>query len=346
MPHRGAAQTGSTGEQYNSVDPLFWILFGVVAGCLIGIIILWQLETRAEKQLAAQGEGDSSASLPSVDPRAEWERIDTRPVPATALSTSTLKSPPQPYRPIVTLRQPTPVPAEAERPPAVRFVPLEDPARTPQTLPPLEELPTMKQPATLVSTAALEELPTGKLPGLPPPQPAATQQKGKPDPAAGPASGAAPVERTPEAPAPPPEAPAANQTGMPEIDATAPGHARLRLAELARERVYLEHTLEANQIKLEELERGQALPDSEERLAIGVLQGEIVRHKQRLQEIGVLEQNYRQAEAAWAEQVNEQAGQTDQRTPKAFSARRLSRPRAERTKVEPPEASAPQLPPG
>jgi hypothetical protein len=307
----------------------------VVAGCLIGIIILWQLETRAEKQLAAQGDRDSSASLPVVDPRAELERIDTRPVPAATLASSGLKAaPPQPHRPIVTLRQPASVPPEAERTPVVSFVPLEDPREMQQPPPPLEELPLLKQPATLVSAATLEELPTGKLPGLPMSlQPAAGQQQGKPGTETDTASSSAP---------------APVQTDAQETDATAPGRSRLRLAELARERVYLEHTLEANQIKLEELERGQALPDSEESLAIDVLQSEIVRQRQRLQEIGALEQNYRQAEAAWAEQVSEQTGQTSQQTPKAFSARRLSRPRAERTRVELPEEkdSAPQLPPG
>jgi hypothetical protein len=307
----------SAGEQRKTVDPLFWILSGVVAGCLVGIIILWQLEFRAEKRLAAQDEGESSASLPVVDPLAELERIDTRPIPAAVEGTAADEGP--------ALRP------SAPRPPAAA------PGNTPAaSFMPLEEFPTGKLPGMLVSTSALAELPTGKLPGvMKSPQPAAEPRQQTP-------------ANTPEPPsAPRLIEPTAGAAGAQEMAFGAPGRARLHLAELARERGYLEHTLEANQIKLEELQRGLVLPDSEEALAISGLQGEITRQRQRLQEIGALEAGYRQAEAAWAGQVSEQAGQANQHAPRAFGARRLSRPRAERTLNEPPgDGSSSQFPPG
>jgi hypothetical protein len=337
------------------VDPLFWILSGVVAGCLIGIIILWQLESRAEKQLAAQrqAEGDSSASLPVVDPLAELERLATRPIPAAALPASGLK----PTRPPpgigsvageqppalagVDMRDhpPTPVPARAERPPVVSLMPREQQPAAQPTPPALEEMPTEKLPGTLVSASALEELPTGKLPSLvQPPQPA-----NQPAPASVPPA----AEMAPEPPlAPESQEPMAGPATAQEMDPAAPGRARLHLAELARERGYLGHTLEANQSKLEELERGLLLPDSEEALAISVLRDEIARQRQRLAEISALEERYRQVVAGWSEQTNEQAQQPDLRAPKAFSARRLSRPRVAQAQAEPPEALSPPSPPG
>ncbi len=360
------------------MDALFWILSGVVAGCLIGIIILWRLEARAEKQLAAQrlAEGESSASLPVIDPLAELERLETRPVPAApppSLITQRARRQPPTTSDAPAARPPIagtadtrprpspPAPSRAERAPIVSFVPPTDPPASQLVTPPLEELPTGKLPApaleefptsklatptleefptstlpgTRISTSALEELPTGKLPSLaaalPPPAP---QPETQPTPASMPP----PAARAAEAPAP-----------RPNVQDTAlepPGQARLRLAELARERKYLEHTLEANQIKLEELQRGPVLPDSEETLAISVLQGEIARQRQRLEEIGTQEEHYRQIAAAWDEQMSEQAQPSEQRAPKAFSARRLSRPRVERSRPEPPtqEPSSPPSP--
>jgi hypothetical protein len=66
------------------MDPLFWILAGVVVGCVIGIVILWRLEVQAERKLAAQrqAEREASAKLPVVDPRLVIEGMDTRPIPA------------------------------------------------------------------------------------------------------------------------------------------------------------------------------------------------------------------------------------------------------------------------
>ena len=65
------------------MDPLFWILAGVVSICVIGIVILWLMERRATRQLAAE-QDEESARLKAVDPRDALEEIDTRPIPAAA----------------------------------------------------------------------------------------------------------------------------------------------------------------------------------------------------------------------------------------------------------------------
>src|SRR5690349_19715631 len=64
------------------MDPLFWILAGVVSICMIGIVVLWLMERRATRQLAAQQASDS-ARLAAVDPRSALEEIDTGPIPTT-----------------------------------------------------------------------------------------------------------------------------------------------------------------------------------------------------------------------------------------------------------------------
>ncbi|HEY7348987.1 MAG TPA: hypothetical protein VH599_11810 [Ktedonobacterales bacterium] len=66
------------------MDPLFWILAGVVVGCVIGIIIIWRLEGQAERRAAdtQRVEAQVSARLKIFDPRAVVEEIDTRPIPA------------------------------------------------------------------------------------------------------------------------------------------------------------------------------------------------------------------------------------------------------------------------
>lgn len=68
------------------MDPLFWILAGVVIGCVIGVIIIWRLETQAERRAAAadsrQVEAEVSARLKVFDPRVAVEAVDTRPIPA------------------------------------------------------------------------------------------------------------------------------------------------------------------------------------------------------------------------------------------------------------------------
>jgi hypothetical protein len=67
------------------MDPLFWILAGVVLGCVIGIIIIWRLERQAERRAAdtKQVEATISARLKIFDPRAAVEATDTLPIPAT-----------------------------------------------------------------------------------------------------------------------------------------------------------------------------------------------------------------------------------------------------------------------
>lgn len=65
------------------MDPLFWILAVVVSVCVIGIVVLWLLERRATRQLAAQ-QAEESARLKAVDPRDALEEIDTKPIPAAS----------------------------------------------------------------------------------------------------------------------------------------------------------------------------------------------------------------------------------------------------------------------
>ncbi len=68
------------------MDPLFWILAGIVVGCVIGIVIIWRLEVLAERQAADNRkiEAEVSARLKIFDPRAAVEEIDTRPIPTAA----------------------------------------------------------------------------------------------------------------------------------------------------------------------------------------------------------------------------------------------------------------------
>ncbi len=68
------------------MDPLFWLLAGVVVGCGIGILIIWRLEIQAERRAAdtRRVEEEVSARLKHFDLRAVVEGIDTGPLPAAA----------------------------------------------------------------------------------------------------------------------------------------------------------------------------------------------------------------------------------------------------------------------
>src|ERR1044071_1831956 len=67
------------------MDPLFWILAGVVAACVVGILVIWRLEVRAERRApdTRQVEAEVSARLKVFDRRAVVEQVDTHPMPAT-----------------------------------------------------------------------------------------------------------------------------------------------------------------------------------------------------------------------------------------------------------------------
>lgn len=66
------------------MDPLFWLLAGVVVGCGIGILIIWRLEIQAERRAAdtRKVEEEVSVRLKHFDLRAVVEGIDTGPLPA------------------------------------------------------------------------------------------------------------------------------------------------------------------------------------------------------------------------------------------------------------------------
>src|SRR5690242_14629068 len=68
------------------MDPLFWILAGVVVGCGIGILIIWRLEIQAERRAAdtRKVEEEVSARLKRFERRAAVAGMDTGPIPAAA----------------------------------------------------------------------------------------------------------------------------------------------------------------------------------------------------------------------------------------------------------------------
>jgi DNA-directed RNA polymerase subunit K/omega len=357
------------------VDALFWILSGIVAGCLVGIVILWRRESQLEKRLAAQrlAEGESSARLPAIDPLALLEREETRPLPIPArpavaqpisrapaiqiispAATSAAAPAPQPFSPALEELPTGKLPVQMQPPPQSAAPPaLEELPTGKLPIPTLEALPTGKLPTPVLSpppepaTPPLEELPTGKLPAqaLPPPAPDPAIQTPAPEiepaaaqePPADDVTPAAPPETAAET-APASEEPfALNDADLQEIAAATPERARLRLAELARERGYLEQTLESHRATYQQLQRRQPAPDSEEYLALHGLQSEIAHQQQRIAHISALEGAYRQRAATWVGQAIEQAWQPTPSAPKAFGARRLSRAPSGHAAKQPPE---------
>lgn len=277
------------------MDPLFWILAGVVIGCVIGVIIIWRLETQAERRAAAADsrrvEAEVSARLKVFDPRIAVEAVDTGPVPA---------APPSGPEP----------PALPQMPPASPSVIVAAPPQSSRTgAPPIE-----------VSAASLSAVPL------------------RPPPAAAP--GAAAGE---------------NGTGRangkaerhvpPEVLPTTPEIARVRAAEVGRERRYLEQAIEEQQTRLEELLHSTAPDDFEATVAISLLQGELAEQRHRLEELIFLEKSYRQMAAPSLEQLAQQYKKAaSPNRPRAFGVRRHSLARVEPPGQNPPASPAQATP--
>ncbi len=293
------------------MDPLFWILAGVVGVCVIGIVVLWVMERRATRQLAAQ-QAEESANLTAVDPLNALEEIDTRPIPAA--------SQPATQR---TARKEFPAPLSSPYehiPPGSR-----SPGRADRETPNRPEPPFA--PIQVSRPPAAGQVWTGERPGA---SGAHRERPGYPS---------EPVPRPPEsvpaAPHPAQEsmAPAENSPApQQEQLQTTPERAMLRAAELARERRSLEHLLEDNQARLDALLRGNALPDPEDASTVSLLQSEMAGQRERLQEIIFLEQNYRQVASPVTEQLAQQKRQAAPNAPGAFGVRRHPLAR-----VQPPE---------
>jgi hypothetical protein len=303
------------------MDPLFWILAGIVVGCVIGIVILWRLEARAERRLAIQRAiaDRESARLKALDPLAVIERADTRPIPA----------PPE-------LR---PSPAAAQRAAPASPVP------TPEIVPPESQPSRFQEIVAELGAAPLPEIHILQRPPSPisptPEQAEKAPPNGTPAPAS-PAPGAAPL------------APAGRETGaalpttlegergaaapsVQELLQTTPERARLRAAELAREERALEEMLEANRARLEQCLHSDAPLNDEQAAAITLLRSEVARQRERLLELIFLEQSYQQIAAAVpAHPAQPQQQAAPPNTTKAFGVRRHSLAR-----VEPPGQDQP-----
>lgn len=267
------------------MDPLFWILAGVVGICVIGIVVLWLMERRATRQIAVQ-QAEDSTRLRAVDPLNALEEIDTRPIPAT--------SQPSTQR---TARKEFPAPLSSpyeHTPPGSRPPGIAERETHNRSEPPFAPIQVSHPPAA-------GQVWTGEKPAPRPPE----NETAAPHPAQ---ESVAPAE-TPAVP-------------QQEQLQTTPERAMLRAAELARERRSLEHLLEDNQARLDALLRGKAMPDAEDASTISLLQSEMAGQRERLQEIIFLEQNYRQVASPVAEQLTQQKRQAAPNAPGAFGVRR------------------------
>lgn len=237
------------------MDPLFWILAGVVVGCVIGIIIVWRLETQATRRIAAAKQAEAEAARLNVfDPRAAVEEIDTRPLPAA----------PQPG-------------AQAARP--------------------------GRQDA-----ASLPEI------QLRPPLAAAPGENGKSQ-----ANGKA------------------GRPIPPEILRATPEEARLRAAELGRERRYLEQAIEEQQARIEQMLHSASSGAAEPLEAVSLLQSELAQQRHHLEEISFLEERYRQVAVPSLEPLAQRYKKAaSAQIPRAFGVRRHSLARIEPPGQHPP----------
>ncbi|HEY7356340.1 MAG TPA: hypothetical protein VH590_07730 [Ktedonobacterales bacterium] len=237
------------------MDPLFWILAGVVVGCGIGILIIWRLEIQAEHRAAdtRKVEEEVSARLKVFERRAAVAGIDTGPLPAAARPAARPAAPPQ----------------KPEAPPG-----------------PAEQRPS----------------PNG--------QPGASANGKTPHPT--------PAEALP----------------------TTPELARLRAAELGRERRYLEQMIEEQQARLAYLLQDDAPDGSRDPAAISQVQNELAQQRHRLEEISFLEERYRRAAIPSLEQVTQLYKKAaSPHTPRAFGVRRHSLAR-----IQPPGQNPPVPP--
>ncbi len=284
------------------MDPLFWILACVVAVCVVGILLIWRLEMRAERRAAdtRQVEAEVSARLKIFDPRVAVEAVDTRPIQAT-------------LQPVA---QATPPAVAPEAPPS--WEPEPSPPHWP-VAPPVwadEVQPTVDAQREPVDVPLRE---------------AEAQPWSEP-----------------EIPLPPPPAPifAEEQevvaTG--NVEATfadmlppTPEFARVRAAELGRERRYLEQAIEEEQDRLAQLLHIQVSVGSPDSAPIRQLQSELAQQWQRLQEIILLEERYRQAAVPSLEQMaQEYKNAASPHTPRAFGVRRHSLAPVEQPGKNPP----------
>jgi uncharacterized membrane-anchored protein YhcB (DUF1043 family) len=268
------------------MDPLFWILAGVVVGCVIGIIIIWRLEIQAEHRAAdtRKVEEEISARLKHFDLRAAVEGIDTGPIPV-AQPDSRSAAPRQ---------QPGARPGPAEQ----RALPNGQPDRfaAASMADGAVALPSMQlHPETApAAEAGPGALANGK-----------TQHPG-------------PAEALP----------------------TTPELARLRAAELGRERRYLEQMIEEQQARLAYLLQGDAPDGPEDPAVISQVQSELAQQRQRLEEISFLEERYRRAAIPSLEQLTQHYKKAaSPHMPKAFGVRRHSLAR-----IQPPGKNPPAPP--
>ncbi len=333
------------------MDPLFWILAGVVALCVVGIIIIWRLEVQAERRAAdtRQVEAEVSARLKYFDPRAAVEEVDTRPVPATPRPAAQPKPgarpepiaqpkpitrPPQPAPEAPTLWEMLP-PAEQPRLVAQEAAQVQEADASVASAPPMPQ----ETPAAPLSEAFSPPAPPEEV-LLPPEQangvaaPVAPQsgwadapawaENDLPQPV--PASDAGPVPAPALAQEPP--APATWNTDYlspPEDSPASPEFARARAAELGRERRYLEQAIEEQQDHLAHLLHIQASVGAQESATIRQVQQELAEQRRRLEDLIAQEEYYRQAAAPSLEQLaQDYKSAAAPHTPRAFGVRRHS----------------------
>lgn len=281
------------------MDPLFWILAGVVIGCVIGVIIIWRLETQAERRAAAADsrrvEAEVSARLKVFDPRIAVEAVDTRPIPAPP------PSPPE-------------LPALPQMPPAPPGVIVETPPRSsPQSS--RAGAPPIEVSATSLPAVPLRPAPAAA-PGLAPGENGTGQANGK-----------------------------AARRVHPEVLPTTPEIARVRAAEVGRERRYLEQAIEEQQTRLEHLLHSTVPDDFEATVAISLLQSELAEQRHHLDELIFLEESYRQMAAPSLEQLAQQYKKAaSPNKPRAFGVRRHSLARIESSGQNPPAPPAQATP--
>lgn len=300
------------------MDPLFWILAGVVSVCVIGIIVLWLLERQATRRLASE-QTEESARLKAIDPRDAFEEIDTHPIPVTpspATPEARRQQPPARLGPAYDMTLPGNQQASYERERAANGN--RSYAQPPPVQPPVisRPAPPREGPAQ-PAQVSIDQLGTGPLEPMPQPRavpvPAADEPPAALAPAA-PAGEAVPAAATPQ-----------------EQLQTTPERATLRAAELARERLALEQMLEDNVARLDTLTRSAGTADADDASSASKLQSEIARQRERLQELTFLEQNYRQIASALSDQLAQQHRSASPDTPRAFGVRRHSLAR-----VDPP----------
>ena len=336
------------------MDPLFWILAGIVVGCVIGIVVLWRLEARAERRLAIQRQiaDRESAMLKAIDPLVVIEETDTGPIPMT----------PEPSPQQATSQKAaTARPAPASEMTAPTHQPSRQPRRARESiselgtapLPGIQVLQQPIEPAGQVqsapsngkhpaSTASAAPATTRPLPN----QEALTAEAANPAAPPAPLAGELPAVQAPtsagreiggtSAASAQEGTRSAERSSAQELLQTTPERARLRATELAREQRALEEMLEANRARLEELLRRSDSSNAEQATTISLLRSEMVQQRERLLEMIFLEQSYRQIAAGVTTPPAQPPPAAPANTPRAFGVRRHPLAR-----VEPPGQDQP-----